>query len=180
MLKPAFGKTTHDWHPYCENVPVKHMECLKDGLCGVRVHVRPRSGSSGPTINPMIVDANKLTAAVDDYFTGFHFTVRNADVLDAGPSSKRVWSSPVSYVSVKVSDMDSTRILEITFEDTSSGRFKVLIPEPFWSPARNPSDQEFYDLEHLIAENLVFSVEDTMHSRTIAELNGTSLPDHWG
>ena len=48
----------------------------------------------------------------------------------------------------------------------------------YLTPARDLDEE--YELEYLIAENIVFQVDETICGRTLEELNGQSIVEFWG
>jgi hypothetical protein len=124
------------------------------------------------------IDHQRLLEAVDEYFTNFGFSICGAQRLD-GPISGRIPLVSARYVGAEMSGSEASSELEIRMESADHRSFTIRVPYDYLTPARDPASDINYDLEHLIAEHLVFLVDDTIGNHTAEELAESNLPDFW-
>jgi hypothetical protein len=125
------------------------------------------------------IDDKRLLEAVDEYFTTFGFSISGDQRLNEGPISGRIPLVSARYVGAEMSEREASLELEIRMESANHRGFTIHVPYDYLTPARDPASDTNYDLEHLIAEHLVFLVDETIAYHTAEELDGSKLSNFW-
>ena len=127
---------------------------------------------------------DQIVEAIDEYFVDFNFRVIGENTIDVVSAprpnrAKKMELVSVRYICARMTGKQDSEDLEITLQVKNETQFTILIPRDYLTPARDPRDDATTDLEHLIAENLVFQVDETIGYHTVRELDGARLDSFW-
>jgi len=135
------------------------------------------------------MDNERFIEAVNEYFLDFSFTVAqepdqrgsalehnvHADLIHHNGRSQ----VPARFISARMIGEVQHEDLELAMIADNRQKFTIRYPRVFLTPARCPADDHEYDLEHLIAENIVFQIDETISYHTVEELDGSLISEFW-
>lgn len=133
------------------------------------------------------MDNDALVRAVVEYFTGFDFKICDNPILngadhtlnDEGPKKSKTSLIKATFISARMTRDDDSADMEITFA-AEGAKFMIIYPRAYLTPARDVGDDQEFDIEHLVAENIVYQVDEIIGYHTAQELHGRSISEFWG
>jgi hypothetical protein len=134
-------------------------------------------------------DSDRLVAEIREYFTDFGFFIRRdpkkspspteSEASPGGRAGRTNQRASAQFVRTRLVGEKGKEDLVVDMQASTGERFSVKLLRAFLSPARDPQTDSTFDLQHLIAEGVVFGMDETIRRFTAQELDGSTLSDFW-